>query len=132
MRRAQHAGMKITAKVLIHGWLPLLALIVIAWCRFGLESSPRVGNAPEAGFNALVHWREDGRDWLVVADGAADEVVVYAATDGRPLHRLSVPGGLQDRAPLVQRDGHLFVVRRNGALAELGLPPLEIAAAGRR
>ena len=83
-------------------------------------------------FNALAHWREDGHDWLVVADGKADEVVVYDAADGRPLQRLRVKGGLQDRDALVQRDDHLFVVGQNGTLEELSLPQLEIAAADSR
>lgn len=129
MRRAQHAGMKIAATILRHGWLPLLALIVIAFCRIGLEGSPRMGSGSGPGFNALVHWREHGRDLLVVADGSADEVVAYDGVDGRPLHRLKVKGGLQDRDPLVQQDGHVFVVRENGTLEELVLPQLEIAAA---
>ncbi|MEO9079213.1 MAG: hypothetical protein ABI268_07850 [Rhodanobacter sp.] len=120
--------MKIAAIFLRYGWLPLLALTTIAWCSLGWEDSPRIGTGMGSEFSALVHWREDGRDWLVVADGVADEVVVYAAADGRPLHRLKVKGGLQDRDALQQQDGHLFVVRQNGTLNELRLPQLEIAA----
>jgi len=130
MRRFQHAGMKITTTVLRHGWLPLLALVTIILCQLGPDGSSRIGTGP--AFNALAHWREDGHDWLVVADGKADEVVVYDAADGRPLQRLRVKGGLQDRDALVQRGGHMFVVRQNGTLEELRLPQLEIAAADSR
>ncbi len=132
MRRFQHAGMKITTLVRRHGWLPLLVLLAIILCPFGPDGSLRADTGMAPAFNALAHWREDGRDWLVVADGKADEVTVYDAADGRPLQRLRVKGGLQDRDALVQRGGHLFVVRQNGTLEELRLPQLEIAAAGSR
>ena len=130
MRRAQHAGMKIATMVLKHGWLPLLAVVAIAGCRFAQDGSSRIASGPE--FNALVHWREDGRDLLVVADRTTDEVVVYDAADGRPLQRLSVKGGLQDRETLLHRDGQLFVVNRNGAWEELRLPQLEVASTASR
>lgn len=132
MQQPQHAGMKIAANILEHGWLPLLALVAITLCRYGLESPSRIDTGAGPVFNALVHWREDGRDLLLVADGNADEVVVYDSADGRPLHRLKVKGGLQDRDALVQRDGHVFVVRENGTLEQLVLPQLEIAAADSR
>ena len=132
MQRAQHAGMKITTIILRHGWLPLLAVVAIALCWFGLEGSSRLDTGMGPSFNVLVHWREDNRDWLVVAEGGEDEVVLYDAADGRPLQRLRVKGGLRDRDALVQQDGRLFVVRPNGALAELRLPSLEIAAADNR
>ena len=132
MPRAQHAGMKTASSILKYGWLPLLALIAMTLCRFQLEGPSRIDTGAAPVFNTLVHWREDGRDLLVVADGGADEVVVYDATDGRPLHRFTVNGGLQDSDALVQRDGHVFVVRQNGALEELRLPQLEIAAADGR
>jgi hypothetical protein len=124
--------MKIAAFLMRHGWLPLLALAAITLCRLGWQGPSRIDAAMGPEFNTLVHWREDGRDWLVVADGVADEVVVYAAADGRPLHRLRVNGGLQDRDALLQREGHVFVVRQNGRLNELRLPQLEIAAAESR
>ncbi len=124
--------MKTASRILKYSWLPLLALLAMTLCRFELEGPSRIDTGAAPAFNALVHWRGDGRDWLVVADGKADEVVVYAAVDGRPLRRLGVKGGLQDRDALVQRDGHLFVVRQNGALEELRLPQLEIAAADSR
>lgn len=132
MRRFQHAGMKIATIVLRHGWLPLLALAIIILCQPGPDGSSRAGTGMAPAFNALAHWREDGHDWLVVADGKADEVVVYDAADGRPLQRLRVKGGLQDRDALVQRDDHLFLVGQNGTLEELRLPQLEIAAADSR
>jgi len=132
MRRFQHAGMKLTTIVLRHGWLPLLAFATIILCQLGPDGSSRAGTGMAPAFNALAHWREDGHDWLVVADGKADEVVVYDTVDGRPLQRLKVKGGLQDREALVQRDERLFVVRQNGTLQELRLPRLEIAAADSR
>ena len=124
--------MKIKAIVLRHGWLPLLALVAITLCQFGPDGSSRSGTGTGPAFNALAHWREGGRELLVVADRSADEVVVYDAADGRPLHRLRVKGGLQDRDALVQRDGRMFVVRQHGALEELRLPQLEIAVVDNR
>lgn len=108
-------------------WVPILGLAAIVSCGFGAADPLPISNGSRSPFNALLHWRKGGRDWLVVADGKADELVVYDAADGRPLRRLHVSQGLQDVAPLMQRDGRLFVVGSDGVPGELSLPQLALA-----
>ncbi len=110
-------------------WLPTLGLVAIVLGGVALIRSPQITSASSPSFNALVHWRDRGHDWLVVADGPADQLVVYNAVDGHPLRRFKVTHGLQDVDALVQRDGQLFVVDDDGELDELRLPQLQVASA---
>ncbi|MFC5525073.1 hypothetical protein ACFPPA_04895 [Rhodanobacter ginsengisoli] len=121
--------MNITANMRIPSWLPALGLVAIAFAGVALIRAPQSTSAASPSFNALVHWRDRGHDWLVVADGPADQLVVYNAVDGHPLRRLKVAHGLQDVDALVQRDGQLFVVDDDGELDELRLPQLQVASA---
>lgn len=124
--------MNITSIMRIPSWLPALGLVAITFGGVALIRSPQITSGTPPSFNALVHWRDRSHDWLVVADGPADQLVVYNAVDGHPLHRFTVAHGLQDVDALAQRDGQLFVVDNNGELDELRLPQLQVASAGHR
>ena len=106
-------------------WLPaaglLLALVVLVWVSLAAIRASRLTASTQPAFNQLVHWREAGRDWLLVADGEADQLTVYSAADGRRLRRVKVEHGLRDFAPLIRRDGQLYVVDDAGELDEVRL-----------
>ena len=132
MLRRQHAGMNSAAIIRISPWLAvsgmLGGLVCIVLSGFGLTRSPRITTHMQPAFNTLIHWRDASRDWLLVADGHADQLIVYNAADGRPLHRLGAERGLHDVDTLAQRDGRLFVVDDHGRLDELKLPQLQMVA----
>ncbi len=123
------AGMKSAAIIRARAWLPAAALVAMVLGGLGLQRSPRIGTGIQPVLNSLVRWRHAGHDWLVVADGKADEVVIYNAADGRPLKRLRISRGVSEAGALVQRDGDLFVMGDDGKLGELKLSPPLIAAA---
>ena len=117
-------------------WLPaaalLLALVAVVWVSLAAIRAPRLTASMQPAFNPLVRWREAGRDWLLVADGEADQLTVYSAADGRRVRRVKVVHGLRDSAPLTQRDGHLFVVDDAGELDEVRLSSRPQVAANLR
>ena len=117
-------------------WLPaaglLLALVAVVWVSLAVIRAPRLTASMQPAFNPLVRWREAGRDWLLVADGEADQLTVYSAADGRRVRRVKVVHGLRDSAPLTQRDGHLFVVDDAGELDEVRLSSRPQVAANLR
>ncbi len=118
-------------------WLPaaglLLALLVLVWVSLAAMRPPRLKTTSmQPAFNPLVRWREAGRDWLLVADGEADQLTVYSAADGRRVRRVKVEHGLRDSAPLVPRDGHLYVVDDAGELDEVRLSSRPQVAANLR
>ena len=125
-------GMECATIPPVRAWLPAAALVALVLAGFGLPRSPRIrmGDAPVP--NALAHWRQAGRDWLVVADGKADEVAIYDAANGRLLQRLRISRGVKDAGGLVQRDGELYVADDDGTLEKLKPSPQLIAAAGSR
>ena len=121
-------GMKTAAIIRARTWLPAVALVALVLGGFGLQRSPRISTGARPVFNSLAHWRGAGHDWLLVVDGKADEVVVYNAADGRPLHRMRISKGLPEAGGLVQRDGDLFVVGDDGSLDKLKLSPQWVAS----
>lgn len=121
--------MKSAAIIPTRAWLPALAVVALVLAGFGLQRSPQISAGSQPVFNSLAHWRRAGHDWLVVADGNADEVVIYNAADGRPLKRIRISRGVSDTGALVQRDGDLFVMGDDGKLGKLKLSPPLIAAA---
>ena len=126
------AGMKFAAIPRTRAWLPAMALVVLVLAGFGLQGSPRISAGNQPVFSSLAHWRRAGHDWLVVADGKADEVLIYNAADGRLLKRIQISRGVSEASTLVQRDGHLFVLGDDGRLGELKLSPPWIAVADSR
>ncbi|WP_460878640.1 hypothetical protein [Rhodanobacter koreensis] len=107
-----------------HPWLAaagmLAGLFVIVLNGFGLVR-------PLPGSGSLMRWHDASHDWLLVADDQANQLTVYDATDGRPLHRFGA-GAVGDVATLAQRDGHLFIIDDDGARNELKLPQLQRVA----
>jgi hypothetical protein len=94
--------------------------------------SPVPGSPASARPNALVRWHDARHDWLLVADQASDEVVIYDATDGRPLRRLGRRQGLAGVEGLVRRGPWVFVFgrgRRDVRVLKLPqLQPVDLAA----
>ena len=107
----------------------LAGLVVLVLSSVGLSRSRQFTTSAQPAFNTLVHWHDLSHDWLLVADGPADQLIVYSAADGRPLGRLNVEHGLRDVDALAQRDGRLFVVDDDGRLSELKLAQLPLVAA---
>ncbi len=101
-------------------WAGLLAIVLGG---FGLAHPP-------SGARQLLHWRDAGHDWLLVADDAADRLSVYDEADGRLLQRLDA-GAAGGIAALARRDGRLYVVDDAGLRSELRLPPT-VAMSGTR
>jgi len=136
MPRRQHVGMNPAVPTRLPSWLPaaglLLALVAVVWVSLVSIRAPRLTASMQPAFNPLVHWRDGGRDWLLVADGAADQLIVYSAIDGRRVRRVQVEHGLRDSAPLTRRDGHLFVVGDDGQLDEVRLSSRPQVAANLR
>ena len=60
--------------------------------------------------NGLVRWHDADRDWLLVVDRPTGELVVYDATDGRPLYRFGSRQGLAKVQGLVREGPWLFVL----------------------
>jgi hypothetical protein len=106
----------------------LAGLLLLVFGVVGLSRSPQLATSAQPAFNTLVHWHDVGHDWLLVADGPADQLMVYSAVDGRPLGRLKVTRGLRDVNALAQRDGRLFLIDDGGRQSELKLPQLQLAA----
>lgn len=98
----------------------LAGLLVIVLNGFGLVR-------PMPGSGMLMRWHDASHDWLLVADDEANQLMVYDATNGRPLQRLG-PSAVGDVAVLAQRDGRLFVIDDDGTQNELKLPELNMVA----
>lgn len=117
-------------------WLPaaglLLALVAVVWASLATIRAPRLTATMQPAFHPLVHWREAGRDWLLVADGEADQLTVYSAADGRRVRRLKAAHGVRGVDPLTERDGHLFVVGDDGQQDEVSLASRPQVAANLR
>lgn len=110
----------------------LLALLALVLVGVASLRAPRIAAEVPPGFDALLPWQAGAQRWLLVADGRADQLIVYDAVSGRRLRRVEVKRGLRDVDSLGQRDGHLFVVDEQGRLDELALPSLQqVATSGR-
>ncbi len=87
---------------------------------------------PPLAVNALVHWQDDGHDWLLVADRTAHELVVYDATTGEPLQRLGRDDGLGSVDTIAALGDHLLVQDTRGQPTLLSLPDLRAQALASR
>jgi hypothetical protein len=133
----QHFDMKTIA--LLHtslSWQPItgMLLLAVALVLTGVRSlrAPAMDAGTPPAFSTLLHWHDASHDWLLVADGRTDQLTVYSAIDGRPLHRLKAAHGLNDSAAFIQRDGRLFVLDAAGRLDELKSPQSLLAASPTR
>jgi hypothetical protein len=88
--------------------------------------------APPLALNALVHWQDDGHDWLLVADRTAHELVVYDATTGEPLQRLGRDDGVGSVDTIAALGDHLLVQDTRGQPTLLSLPDLRAQALASR
>lgn len=79
----------------------------------------------------LLRWTGEGHDWLVVGDREQDEIVVYDATDGRPLRTLGRADGLGDVESIALRGRWLVVLGKDAPrvvrLPRLKAEPLALA-----
>ena len=107
-------------------WLGLgLLTLATAWFMAAWWRAPRVPdiNAPA---RTLAHWKDASHDWLLLANPTSDELVVYDATDGRPLRRLGAADGLTGIDSIVQEGQWVLVVdQRHRTARALKLPQLQ-------
>ena len=85
------AGRMPQRRLVRHAEAMAMALVVVLALGFAWLARPHA-QGPGTGEHTFAHWRGEGRDWLLVAEPDEDTLVVYDATDGRPLRRLPVDG----------------------------------------
>lgn len=88
----------------------------------GRAADPKITSQPAA--NPLVHWHDSHHDWLLVADRAAHELVVYDAATGAPLQRLGSDDGVGRVDSIVPLGDRLLVQDAKGRPTLLSLPDL--------
>lgn len=88
----------------------------------GRGPDPTVKRQP--GANPLVHWHDSRHDWLLVADRAAHELVVYDAKTGAPLQRLGRDEGVGRVENIAPRGDRLLLQDAKGSHTLLSLPSL--------
>ena len=108
--------------------LALFSACLLWWCWPAADRA-----AEQHSVQQLVHWQDADHDWLLVVDPATRELVVYDATDGRPLERLGADDGLPDVQSIAQQGSWLLVTgRQQSKVRLLKLPELQaVAASGR-
>jgi hypothetical protein len=87
---------------------------------------------PRLVVDALVHWQDDGHDWLLVADRASHELVVYDAATGEALQRLGRDDGLGSVDTIAALGDQLLVQDTKGQPTLLSLPSLRAQALASR
>lgn len=114
-------------------WLALgLATACAALMLLPTARGPVSGEPAPITANALVHWQGAGRDWLIVADRQAGELVVYDATSGEPLQRLGRREGLGEVASVARLGDGLLVRDAQGGASVLAMPGLQPRALAAR
>jgi hypothetical protein len=107
-------------------WPGVVALIALAALAWTLSISGRHGT--EAGHalvvNPVVRWQDSRHDWLLVADRATHELVVYDAASGAPLERLGDDDGLGQVDSIARFGDRLLVRDLQGDTRLLALPGL--------
>ncbi|HET6432226.1 hypothetical protein [Dyella sp.] len=108
-----------------------LALLALAGAL--LFGGDRHGHAPASpSENRLVRWQDSRHDWLLVADRAAHQLVVYDAATGAPLQRLGERDGVGEVDSIAQLGDLLLVQDVRGEARVLGMPGLQPRALASR
>jgi hypothetical protein len=113
------------------GVVALVALAALAWAlSFGGHRAVEDGHAPVV--NPVVRWQDSRHDWLLVADRATHELVVYDAMSGAPLERLGDDDGLGQVDSIARFGDRLLVRDLQGDTRMLALPGLHAATIAAR
>lgn len=92
----------------------------------------QAGEPAATHVNRLVHWRDAGHDWLLVADRSAHELVVYDARSGAPIKRLGADDGLGEVDSVAQFGDQLVIgdsdSARHRVVSLPALQPVAVAA----
>jgi hypothetical protein len=112
-------------------WLALA--VVVAWVLHMFMQPAQVdGGASDTqatpAVSTVVHWKDADHDWLLVADQATHELVVYDANSGQPLRRVGVANGAGPIDSIVGEGPWLITTSQGGQhLQVLSLPGLQPA-----
>lgn len=107
--------------------LILLAVLSLGLSWSWLSAPAGADQADPVG--QLVHFRDAAHDWLLVVDPETRELVVYDASNGRPLERLGADDGLPEVDSIAQSGSLLLVAdRQHAEVRLLKLPQLQQVA----
>jgi len=107
--------------------LILLAVLSLGLSWSWLSAPTGADQADPVG--QLVHFRDAAHDWLLVVDPETRELVVYDASNGRPLERLGADDGLPEVDSIAQSGSLLLVAdRQHAEVRLLKLPQLQQVA----
>lgn len=108
------------------------AFVVLAGLWLALDRPSTPPSRGVARVNTLVHWQDRQRDWLLVADRASHELVVYDARSGAPLRRLGAEDGLGEVDSIARAGDRLLVHGTEGPAKVLTLPNLRATSLAAR
>jgi hypothetical protein len=110
-------------------WLGFALLAAGVW-QLLWSAVPGSDNTSATPIAPLVHWRDADHDWLLVVDPQTRELVVYDASDGRPLQRLGAEDGVPPAQSIVLQGPWLFVMGgQHPKVRLLKLPQLQVVTA---
>lgn len=99
--------------------LALLGVVAAGWLIRATWADNPARDIGLADTQSSAHWHDDRHDWLVAAEPAGNRLVVYDASDGRPLQRLSAAGVRR----IVRQGDRLYVPGAPGSSARaMNLP----------
>lgn len=116
-----------------HALLPACAALAVLAGLWLASAGPAESSAgSDLRISRLVHWQDARRDWLLVADRSAHELVVYDARTGAPLQRLGADDGLGEVDSIARAGDRLLVQDAGGSEKVLTLPDLRAASLAAR
>ncbi|HEU4670600.1 MAG TPA: hypothetical protein VFR91_07815 [Dyella sp.] len=116
-----------------HALMPACAALAVlagVWLASAGPAAQPTGS--DVRISRLVHWQDARRDWLLVADRSAHELVVYDARTGAPLQRLGADDGLGEVDAIARAGDRLLVRDAVGSSRVLTLPDLRAAGLAAR